>query len=231
VKKSLGSEERFGEVLPPYRKNIHLITKIDGRDPALVKKSFENSLKCMKTDYLDALLIHAVSDKDSVSDIEKGVYKEIVDLKNQGVVKYIGFSSMDSAERARDLLQNLEFDIAMLAINPTKYRNYADIALPVAQEKGVGVIAIKAFRDIVGKDAKPAELLEYIWSHEGIAAAMVGHTGAKVLEENMKLAVKFGSKKTTGLDRNDLEQRLASYAGPHALAWAKPGYRDSGIIV
>jgi hypothetical protein len=119
----------------------------------------------------------------------------------------------------------------MLAINPTKYRNFADIALPVAQQKGVGVISIKAFRDIVGKDAKPSELLEYIWSHEGIAATMVGHTGAKTLDENIKLAVKFGKKSTTGMNRIELEQRLASYAGPHALAWAKPGYRDSGIIV
>ncbi len=231
VKKSLGSEERFGQVLPPYRKNIHLITKIDERDPEKVKQSFENSLKCMKTDYLDALLIHAISDKDNISDLEKGVYKEIADLKRQGVVRFIGFSSMDSAEKSKEVLENLDFDIAMLAINPTKYRNYAEIALPVAQKKGVGVIAIKAFRDIVGKDAKPLELLEYIWSHEGISAAMVGHTGAKILEENIKLAVKFGKKNNVGLNRIELEQRLASYAGPHALGWVRPGYRDTGIIV
>jgi uncharacterized protein len=231
VKKSLGSEERFGQVLPPYRKNIHLITKIDERDPEKVKQSFENSLKCMKTDYLDALLIHAISDKDNISDLEKGVYKEIADLKRQGVVRFIGFSSMDSAEKSKEVLENLDFDIAMLAINPTKYRNYAEIALPAAQKKGVGVIAIKAFRDIVGKDAKPPELLEYIWSHEGISAAMVGHTGAKILEENIKLAFKFGKKNNVGLNRIELEQRLASYAGPHALGWARPGYRDTGIIV
>jgi len=231
VKKSLGSEERFGQVLSPYRKDIHIITKIDERDTEKVKRSFENSLKFMKTDYLDALLIHAISDKDTVSDLEKGVYREIADLKRQGVVKYIGFSSMDSAEKSKEVLENLDFDIAMLAINPTKYRNYADIALPVAQQKGVGVIAIKAFRDIVGKDAKPQELLEYIWSHDGIAAAMVGHTGAKTLEENIKLAIKYGKKNPTSMNRTDLELRLATYAGPHALAWAKPGYRDTGIIV
>ena len=144
VKKSLGSEERFGEVLSPYRKQIHLITKIDGRDAATVKKSVDDSLKNMKTDYLDALLIHAISDKDSIADLEKGVYKEIVSLKNQGITKFIGFSSMDSAERSRDLLINLDFDIAMLAINPTKYRNYAELTMPVAREKGVGVIDRKS---------------------------------------------------------------------------------------
>ena len=231
VKKSLGSEERFGEILPPYRKNIHIITKIDGRDPDVAKKSVEDSLKFMKTDYLDALLIHAISDKDDVADLEKGVYSVVADLKRQGVAKFIGFSSMDSAERSRDLLQNLDFDIAMLAVNPTKYRNYAEIALPVAKEKGVGVIAIKAFRDIVGKTSTPSELLEYIWSHDEIAAAMVGHTGAKTLEENIRIATKYGKKSMTRTEKSDLEMRLASYAGPHALSWARPGYRDAGIIV
>jgi uncharacterized protein len=231
VKKSLGSEERYGEVLSPYRSKIYLVTKIDGRDPGLVKKSVEDSLKYMKTDYLDAILIHAVSDKDSVSEIEKGVYKEVVDLKNQGVAKFIGFSSMDSAERSRDLLENLDFDIAMLAINPTKYRNYAEIALPVAQKKGVGVVAIKVLRDIVGKDAKASELFKYVWGQNDVASAVVGHYGVKFLEENIKQAVKYGQLSDTLIDRNELEERLASYAGPHALCWARPGYRDSGIIV
>lgn len=231
VKKSLGSEERFGEVLSPYRKNIHLITKIDGRDPATVKKSVEDSLKNMKTDYLDALLIHAVSDKDTVADIEKGVYKEVMDLKRQGITKFIGFSSMDSAERSKDLLTNLDFDIAMLAINPTKYRNYASIALPVARGKGVGVIAIKVLRDLVGKDAKANELFEYVWTESNVAAAMVGHVGMNTFEENIKLAVKYGKKQEAGINRKEIEMRLASYAGPHALCWAKPGYRDGGIIV
>ncbi len=231
VKKSLGSEERFGEILSPHRSKIHLITKIDGRDAALVKKSVDDSLKNMKTDYLDFLLIHAINNKDTVADIEKGVYKEIVDLKNQGIVKYIGFSSMDSAERSRDLLMNLDFDVAMLAINPTKYRNYAEIALPVAREKGVGVIAIKVLRDLVGKDAKASELFEYVWTDSNVTAAMVGHFGMKLFDENIKLAVKYGKTHEAGIIRKEIESRLASYAGPHALCWARPGYRDGGIIV
>jgi aryl-alcohol dehydrogenase-like predicted oxidoreductase len=232
LKKAVGSsEERFGEVLSPYRKDIHLITKIDGRDPATVKKSVEDSLKNMKTDYLDGLLIHAISDKDTVADLEKGVYREIADLKRQGIVKFIGFSSMDSAERSKDIMLNLDFDIAMLAINPTKYRNYASIAVPVAREKGIGIIAIKVLRDIVGKAAKPAELFEYVWTEAGVNAAMVAHVGMKTFEENIKLAVKYGKTTAASVDRHEIELRLASYAGPHALSWARPDYRDTGIIV
>jgi hypothetical protein len=60
---------------------------------------------------------------------------------------------------------------------------------------------------------------------------MVGHTGAKTLDENIRLATKYGKKQMTRAEKTDLEMRLASYAGPHALSWARPGYRDAGIIV
>jgi aryl-alcohol dehydrogenase-like predicted oxidoreductase len=232
VKNSVNSsEERFGEILPAYRSKIYISTKLEEREPGLAKKSVEDSLKRLKTDYLDILLIHGISDKDEVAYIEKGVYKEMLDLKNQGMVKSIGFSSMDSAERSRDIIEALDFDIAMLAINPTQYRNYANIALPAAQKKGMGVIAIKVIRGLVGKDASSKELFEYVWTENSVNSAMIGHVGMKFLNENIKLAVNYGKANQASIDRKELELRLASYAGPHALVWARPGYRDGGIIV
>jgi predicted aldo/keto reductase-like oxidoreductase len=233
--KMLSSEERYGAILPPYRSKIHLITKLDlvdgKRDPDGARKSVEESLKRLKTDYIDILLIHAVNDKDSVSELENGVYKKMREMKEEGIIKFIGFSSMDSAERSRDLLENLEFDVAMLAVNATRYRNYVSVALPVAQEKGVGVIAIKTVRDLVGKDATAKELLEYVWTTDHIATALVGHYGLDVLKANIALAEEFGKNNQVSLDVAELEARMAAYAGPHALCWARPGYDDAGIVV
>jgi uncharacterized protein len=231
VKNSVDSSEaRFGEILPAYRNKVYISTKFDEREPGLLKKSVEGSLKRLKTDYIDILLMHAVSDKDDVAYIEKGVYKEMMDLKNQGIVKAIGFSSMDSAERSRDFIQALDFDVAMLAINPTQYRSYASVAMPAAKEKGIGVIAIKVLRGLVGKDASPKELFEYVWTENGVNSAMIGHVGMKLLNENIKQAISYGKAMQANIDRKELESRLASYAGPHALVWARPGYIDGGIM-
>ena len=41
----------------------------------------------------------------------------------------------------------------------------------------------------------------------------------------------YGKNELVSIDRQELENRLAKLAGPHALCWAQPGYRDSGIIV
>ena len=233
--RALSSEERYGEILPPYRSRIYLMTKLDAvqgkRDPSLARSSVEGSLKRLKTDYLDVLLIHAINDKDTVSDIEKGVYREMIKMKEEGIIKNIGFSSMDSAERSKDMLENLDFDVAMLALNPTGYRNYAEVALPVARKKRVGVIAIKVLRDLVGKDATARELLEYAWTKNHVDAALVGHYGLNTLKENIKLARKYGQTQKVALDVEELESRMAAYAGPHALCWARPGYEDGGIVI
>ena len=233
--KTLGtSEARFGQVLSPYRKQIILSTKVESRNPDLMKEELEVSLKSMKTDYIDILMIHAIAPSDNVSEIEKGVYKELIKLKEAGTIRFIGFSSMDSAERSRDLLENLDFDVAVLAMNATQYGNYAKIALPVARKKNVGVIAMKVMRNLVGEDATAEELFEYAWTQEGVASAVVGHYGMKPLKENIKLARKFvksGQASIPSIRRTELENRMSKYANPDTFCWAQPGYQDGGIIV
>ena len=229
--KASGSEERFGEILPAYRDKIILSTKLESRDPDKAKETVETSLIRMKTDYIDILLIHAIAPSDDVAEAEKGLYKEMVALKESGIVKYTGLQCMDSAERSRDFLEKLDFDVALLAMNPTGYGDYAKVALPAARKKNTGVFVMKAMRNIVGVEATAKELFEYAWTQEGVASAIVGHFGIEPLEENIKLAQEYGKNELASIDRKELEARLAKLAGPHALCWARPGYIDGGIIV
>jgi predicted aldo/keto reductase-like oxidoreductase len=229
--KAYTSEERFGEILPGYRDKVIVSTKINEREADAARRSVEESLKKMKMDYVDILMIHSIDEKDSVSAIEKGVYSEMVKMKSEGMAKHIGFSSMDSAQRSKEVMKALDFDAVILALNPTQYGDYTGLAFPVAIEKGIGIIAMKVTRDLVGKDATAKELLEYSWGLEGVSTSVVGHVGMEILRENIGLAVDYGTRMADTVDRNELEARLASYAGPHALCWARPGYRDGGIVV
>jgi len=223
---SLTSEERFGEILPRYRKDIILCTKFDSRDPAEAMKECEQSLKRMKTDYLDVLMIHSIEPSEDLEVLEKGVFKEMLRLREEGVVRFLGFSSMNSAPRSRDLIEKLDVDVAILAMNPTKYGNFSQVALPAARSKNVGTVAMKVMRDLLGNGTTPKELLEYVWTQDGVATAVIGHYGMDVLEENVQLARQFGATAQTASDHRSLEHRLAHLAGPHALCWARPEYRD-----
>jgi aryl-alcohol dehydrogenase-like predicted oxidoreductase len=227
--KSPDSEDRFGIILPKYRDKIILSTKLESRNPEEAKSELEASLKRLKTDHLDILFIHAILPTDSTAEIEKGLYKTMISFKSSGMVKNIGFSSMDSAERAKELLEKLDFDVVLLALNATKYGDFEKTALPAALKKNTGVIAMKAMRDIVGKNATSRELLEHTWSLKGVSTVFVGHNGLQTIQENIRLAKEFSKTGISRVDREELEQRMAGLAGPHALSWARPGYRDAGL--
>jgi predicted aldo/keto reductase-like oxidoreductase len=223
------SEQRYGQVLSAYRDKLILSTKLSSRDPEEAKSSLENSLKNFRTDHLDILMIHGITLDDELSKIEKGLYKTMLSFKESGTVKNIGFSCMNDPEHGRDLLEKLDFDVCLVTMNATKYGGFAETILPAARKKNMGVIAMKVMRDIVGEAATPRELLAYAWTQEGVASATVGHWGIETLKENIRIAQEYVENPVACLDRKALEKRLAPYAGPHALCWARPGYRDAGM--
>jgi len=223
------SEQRFGQVLSPYRDQIVLSTKLPSRDPEEAKKSLESSLKNFKTDYLDILMIHGITIDDNIPDLEKGLFKTMLSFKESGMVKNIGFSCMNDPEHSRELLEKLDFDVCLVTMNATKYGGFAETIIPAAMKKNTGIIAMKLMRDIVGEAARPKELLEYAWTQEGVASATVGHWGIETLQENIRIAQEYIETPVAQRHRKELENRLAPYAGPHALCWTRPGYRDGGI--
>ena len=225
------SEQRYGQVLSTYRDQIVLSTKLPSRDPEEAKRSLESSLKNFKTDYLDILMIHGITLDDDISVIENGLYKTMLSFKKEGTVKNIGFSCMNDPEHSRELLEKLDFDVTLVAMNATKYGGFAETILPAAMKKNMGVIAMKLMRDIVGEAATPRELLEYAWTQEGVASATVGHWGIETLQENIRIAQQYAEDPVVHLRRQELENRLAAYAGPHALCWARPDYRDGAVVV
>jgi aryl-alcohol dehydrogenase-like predicted oxidoreductase len=230
---SMSSEERFGEVLSPIRDRVYLSTKFDARDADGMMREFDRSLQRMKTDYVDVLFIHNVVPSDDIATIEQGAYAQLLRLKEEGSVRFIGFSSMESAERSREAIERLEVDVALLAMNPTGYGGFVTDALPAARAKNVGVLAMKVMRDIVGTSATPKELLRYALSQEGVATALVGHHGMATLEENIEVVRSIAAEADASMasvEREHLESRLAALAGPHALCWARPDYTDGTLV-
>lgn len=224
---SMSCEERFGKILPKYRSQILLSTKIDSRDVTVARKEFERSLKRMRTDYLDILMIHAVSAEDDPAHLQKGVYRLAQELQEQGVVKHIGFSAMQDGKVAKAMIEALDPDVVLLTLNATQYGEMARLALPAAQERNVGVMAMKVMLNLVGKSAAAPELLQYAWTLPDVASAIIGHFGMEPLEENYRLAAEFGRNGSVStVTAQELETRLRPLAGPHALCWARPDYRD-----
>ena len=226
------SEERYGELLSPIRDRVYIATKFDARSEGPrnsdeMMQEVETSLKRLKTDYVDVLLLHDVNNNDSVSQIGNSVYKTMQSLKEQGIAKHIGFSSMSSAARSKSLINTLDFDVCLLAMNATTYGGYAETALPDARNKNMGILAMKVMRDVVGENGVTAQdLMHYALDQDGIASAVIGHYGQNILEENSGITMQFQPSRVPKRQWGALERRLRHVAGPHKLCWAQPRYED-----
>ena len=217
-----GTEDRYGEILPACRDRIYLATKTDSRDNTGIRNDLDESLKQLRTDYLDVYLLHDCNGPDP------SAWEVMQNLKSEGLVKYIGFSNMSDSNGARAIIEQHKPDIALMAMSACGYGGFKDNALPAAVSGNSGVLAMKTLRYCTGQ-ATARELLAYVLDLEGVSTALVGHAGgAEQLEENVGIVKEIASTVGIRVDRAELERRLAPLADPYHMKWARADYRDDG---
>ncbi len=141
------SQERLGPALEPYRKDVFLSCKTGERKADRAEADLERSLKLQKTDHFDLYQLHHMTTMEEVETIfaPGGVMETLERAKKAGKTRFLGFTA-HSVEAAMTLMDRFDFDTMMFPVNYATW-NEADFgpqALAKAQEKGLGVIAIKA---------------------------------------------------------------------------------------
>jgi len=197
------AEERYGKYLnPKYRNRIFLNSKTIGRTYDLVMKDIEASLSTMKTDYLDLYCMHGIDNVEDVDTLlsDDGGYKAFLKLKNEGVIKNIGFSFHKWNDASQKSFQEFDVDVIMCVINASKYNGNEDGLLPLVSKRDIGVIAIK----IMGQNAlignvSGDDLLRFSLSLP-IAVANVGMDGFSPLQSCVDVG------KETVLSENDAKK-------------------------
>ncbi|MEI6047292.1 MAG: aldo/keto reductase [Bacteroidota bacterium] len=216
------AEERYGKFLTPkYRNQIFLNSKTQERTYDGVMKEIEISLKTLKTDYLDLYCMHGI---DKVEDVDtllspSGGYKAFLKLKNEGVVKSIGFSFHKWNEASQKSFKEFDIDAILCVINAARYNGNEDGLLPLAIKRDIGIIAIK----IMGQNAlignvSGDDLLRYALSLP-ISVANVGIDGFAPLESCVEvgkeplLSEKEAKKIELKLNFDPKVTRLPYYTG------------------
>jgi aryl-alcohol dehydrogenase-like predicted oxidoreductase len=148
VSPSYGDAElKLGPALEPYRKNVFLSCKTDGRNKEDSRKELEQSLKNLRTDHLDLYQLHAVTTLAEVRTIlgKGGAIETFLEARKEGKIRFIGFSA-HSVEAATALINGFDFDTIMFPFNLYSWYagNFGPQVLALAQEKKMGIIALKA---------------------------------------------------------------------------------------
>ncbi len=140
------SEKNYGQVLARRRKEVFLACKTGDRSYDGTMRSVEQSLKNLQTDHFDLLQVHGVSSKDDVPAWGKptGVFTALQKLRDQKVTRFIGVTGHENAQMLRQAIQTYDFDTLLTTLNPvSRRRPFREELLPVANEKRMGVIAMK----------------------------------------------------------------------------------------
>lgn len=203
------SEERIGKLMPARRKEVVLATKIAGRQADEAKRQIELSLKRLRTDHLDVIHIHALTDEKDLESAEKGgVIEVLYKAREQKITMAIGITCHASPTALKLALERHDFDCTQMALNAARARmanapggmkatlmrnadSFEELALPVAQRKDLGVIAMKVFGQDQLTDAAPIEaMLRYALSLP-VSLASLGMPKPEYLTKNVEMARAF----------------------------------------
>jgi aryl-alcohol dehydrogenase-like predicted oxidoreductase len=113
------SEERIGRLMPSRRKDVILATKIPGRKADQARSEIELSLKRLRTDHLEVLHIHALSDEKDLESIgaKGGVMEALYEAREQKIVRAIGITCHAHPLALKTALERHDFDCVQMALN------------------------------------------------------------------------------------------------------------------
>ncbi len=165
------SEKKLGLAIQDgLRDKIYLQTKAGthrqrrGYTAEDIRWSVENSLKMLKTDYLDSVLIHDPSDIE-VPLAPGYALDELLKMKDEGIIGYIGLGvrSHDFHKRA---IETGKIDIVLTYLDYTLLdQSAAETVIPLAKKYDVGIIlgSVLAMRKLTGQEPKNDPRAHAMW--------------------------------------------------------------------
>ncbi len=151
------SEKMIGQTLGDVRDKVVITTKYQIRTPADIDAAsllgrVEASLKRLRTDFIDIVLVHAVDVPERLDD-EK-LQSAFVRVKKEGKARFIGFSTHVPALMLEKAIASGPWEVVLMTYNHMESAA-AEPLIVRAREKGVGLIAMKILAGGMQGSLKP----------------------------------------------------------------------------
>ncbi|WP_372652361.1 aldo/keto reductase [Draconibacterium sp.] len=209
------SEERYGKYLTPkYRDLIFLMTKSTGRDAKTVQEHLEGSLRRLKVDQIDLYQVHAISTPGDVDNrINNGVLDVLLKAKQEGKIKYLGFTGHQNPYAHMRMLEQTEasdiFDTVLMPVNllDASYYSFIENVMPKALDRNMGILSIKSLADgrffskkeeanwtsddpVIPNYVSIKQAMHFVWSLP-VSVLISGNENATFMREKIALARSF----------------------------------------
>lgn len=168
------SERWMGKALQSgYRQKAFLMTKLDGRTKGAATTQIDESLRALKTDYIDLIQHHEVirmEDPDRIF-APGGAMEAVVAAQKAGKIRYIGFTGHKDPLIHLRMLEiakqnNFRFDAVQMPLNvmDAHFRSFERQVLPILVKNQIGVLGMKSMGDpyiLRSNTVTPIECLHY----------------------------------------------------------------------
>jgi aryl-alcohol dehydrogenase-like predicted oxidoreductase len=232
------SEELMGKGLQDRRSRVFLMTKVcsHGRDKKVALQQLDESLRRLKTDYLDLWQIHEVVYEDDPDRhfAPGGAVDALLEAKRQGKVRFVGFTGHKHPTiHLKMLSHDFPFDTCQMPLNvfDGTYHSFEQEVLPVLNRRGIAPLAMKS----LSGNAEPIkqgivtveETLRYVLSLP-VASVVSGIDSREVLRQNLDIVRRFTPM--TAAEMDQLRTRVAFYAKDGRFELFKSTNRYDGRI-
>ncbi len=222
------SQKRYGLALAGIRDKIVIGTKTRHRTAEHSLVDLNQSLGQMKTDYLDLYQIHNVISEDDVDFIfgPKGVMEMVEKARRDGKIRFVGVTGHTTPAAINKALDQYDFDTVLVPLSVTdganKQKSFERETLPLAKEKGMGVLAMKSLgAGALLREGKVGveEALRYVLSLP-ISTLIMGCDQVEQVETDIRIAKTAGTM--TGREKQALLGRVRRFNLARLEPWKQP---------
>jgi predicted aldo/keto reductase-like oxidoreductase len=206
------SETRVGKVMATRRKQVWLATKIPDRTRDEFLRRLEGSLKRLQTDHVDLVHIHSLGQAEDLAKIEapNGALKGLMEAREQKMARFVGMTSHTNGEVMTEAIKRHDLDCVQMALNASRNGRFEELALPAANAKNLGVIAMKVTGQefLVGDGPGKADMNSLLRYSMGlpVTTAVVGMPRPEMLAHNVETARNYSALSDSEKER--LRQQL-----------------------
>jgi predicted aldo/keto reductase-like oxidoreductase len=145
------SESVLGEALAGgLREKVKIVTKLPPRESKTagdIRKHLENTLKKLRTDYMDVYLIHGIGAGSWEEVKRREIFKEYEKFKAEGLIKAIGFSYHGGPAAFKEMLAEYPWEMCMVQQNLLDVdKEVTAEAITLAGEKGCALAVMEPLR-------------------------------------------------------------------------------------
>jgi predicted aldo/keto reductase-like oxidoreductase len=194
------SMDYYGLALGQHRPEIFLASKTHDRSYDGSLRLLDDSLRRLRTDYLDSWQLHDLRTDADISRIfgKGGAMKALVQARTEGRVRYLGITGHHDPAILLAAMQEFDFDTVLIPLNAADVHrlSFRDTVLAEAAHRNMGVIGMKSTAQgrLLAKDTMTmVEAMGYVLSLPGVNTLIIGCKTPGEVDENARIAREFAT--------------------------------------